>query len=78
MRFSSFRDRTKVYRNRKKLDDVKIRLDLTRIRLGTLKQAPEWAKGCSDVSLVFAEINCNLAAKMKNGKFLFLSSVGDL
>ena len=26
-RFSSFRDRTKVYRNRKKLDNIKIRLD---------------------------------------------------
>ena len=25
-----------------------------------------------------ADINCNLAAKMKNGKFLFFSSVGDL
>ena len=78
MRFSSFRDRTKVYRNRKKLDDIKIRLDLTRSRLGTLKQASEWAKGCGDVSFVFADINCNLAAKMKNGKFLFFSSVGDL
>ena len=29
VRISSFRDRTKVYRNRKKLNKVKIRLDLT-------------------------------------------------
>ena len=78
VRFSSFRDRTKVYRNRKKLDDIKIRLDLTRSRLGTLKQASEWAKGCGDVSFAFADINYNLAAKMKNGKFLFFSSVSDL
>ena len=41
MRFSSFRDRTKVYRNN-------------------------------------LAANCNLAAKMKNGKFLFFFSVGQL
>ncbi len=35
--FSSFRDRTKDYRNRKKLDNIKIRLNLARNRLGTLE-----------------------------------------
>ncbi len=74
-RFSSFRDRTKVYRNRKKLDNIKIRLDLTRNRLGTLKLASEWVRDCGEVSFVFADINCNLAAKMVNGKFLFFTSL---
>ena len=64
VRFSSFRDRTTVYRNRKKLNKVKILLNVTRKRLNTLKLAFERASGCRDINFVFADINCNLAAKM--------------
>ena len=78
VRFSSFKDRTKVYRSRKKAKKVKFRLDLTRNRLSTLKLASEWAKSCGDVAFVFADINCNLVAKMKNGTFTFSSSVEEL
>ena len=37
VRFSSFKDQTKVYRSRKKAKKVKFRLDLMRNRLSTLK-----------------------------------------
>ena len=64
VRFSSFKDRTKViYSNRKIVNKVKFRLDLRRSRQSTFKLASEWAKGCSDVDFVFADINCNLVAK---------------
>ncbi len=55
-----------------------IRLDLTRNRLGTLKQASDWVKDCGEVSFVFADINFNLAAKMVNGKFLFFKTLDEL
>ena len=78
VRFSSFKDRSKVYRSLKKVKKVKIRLDLMKNRLGTRKLASEWAKRSGDVDFVFADINCNLVAKMKNGTFTFFSSVEKL
>ena len=78
VRFSSFTDRTKVYRSRKKVKRVRIRLDLTRSRLSTLLEAEDWAESCDGIDFVFADINCNLSAKLKNGKFIFFVSVDDL
>ena len=71
----TFRDRTVVYRNRKdkkKVGDIKVRLDLTRKRLGVLREAKEFVKSCTDADFVFADINCSLVLKLKNGKFIFL------
>ena len=78
VRFSSFSDRSKVYRSRKKAKRVRIRLDLTRSRLSTLLEAANWVKNCDGIDFVFADINCNLSAKLTNGKFLFFVSVDDL
>ena len=75
VKFTSFRDRTKVYRARKKSDDVKIRLDLTKKRIALLNKASEIAKQYPCVQFVFTDVNCNLAAKMKNGGFIFFNSV---
>ena len=37
--FMSFRHRTKFYKNRKRLKDLRIKLDLTKCRYGILKDA---------------------------------------
>ena len=76
--FSSFTDRTKVYRSRKKVTRVRITLDLTRSRLSTLLEAEDWVESCDGIDFVFADINCNLSAKLKNWKFLLFVSVDDL
>ena len=82
VKFKTFRDRTVVYRNRKdkkKVGDLKIRLDLTRKRLCVLREAKEFVKSRTDADFVFANINCSLVLKQKkNGKFIFSNSVSNL
>ena len=81
VKFKTFRDRTVVYRNRKdikKVGDIKIRLDLTRKRLGVLREAKEFVKSHTDADFVFADINCSLVLKLKNGKFIFFNSLSNL
>ena len=65
-------EREKTARN------VKIRLDLTRTRLSILKDADELTKSHDDISFIFADINCRLAAKLANGDFIFFDSINDL
>ncbi len=74
IRFKSFKDRTSVYKNRKKVaNGPRIRLDLTKKRLSTLLAVQDLKR--SEIDFAFADINCNLAAKLKNGKFIFFTSV---
>ena len=71
-RFKSFRGRTPVYRNRKKAkDNVKIRVDLTPKRIKILNAAMDIARQSPIIDFVFADINCNVAAKLTNGNFLY-------
>ena len=73
VRFTTWRHRTEVYRARKKSKSVKIRLDLTKLRLNILEKAQtliDESGGDCKVAFVFADINCNLVAKMKDGKFI--------
>ena len=78
-RFKSFRGRTLVYRNRKKAkDNVKIRVDLTSKRMKILNAAMDIAKQSPIIDFVFADINCNVAAKLTNGNFLYFQSIAEL
>ena len=77
VRFKSFKDRTTVYKNRKKAENgARIRLDLTKRRLAMLLAVRKLNR--PEVDYVFADINCNLAAKLRNGKFVFFTSVDTL
>ena len=79
VKFKSFGQRTKMYPNRKKeKNDVKVKVDLTRRRLGILIEAIEFGKSNDRADFVFANVNCNLAAKLTNGSFVFLDSLYDL
>ena len=48
----TFRHWTLFYRNRKRLKDVRIKLDLTKSRYIILKDAIDLAKECPDLGLI--------------------------
>lgn len=77
VKFTSFKYRTSVYRNRKKNENIKIHLDLTKKRLNLLDQARSMITDLSAVSFVFGDINCNTVARMKDGKFKFFENMDD-
>ena len=79
VRFKTFKERTMVYRARKKAENTRIRIDLTRRRLHVLREAKTLVEDHKNtVDYVFADINCSLAAKLKNEAFIFFNSVDDL
>ena len=70
MRFKSFTDHTTAYRNHKKAEKgARIRLDLTKRRLAILLAVRTLNR--ADLDYAFADSNCNLAAKLRDGKFVF-------
>ena len=71
-KFKSFADRTKVYRNRKKLSTVRIKLDLTKNRLVTLGKANTFAKKQPCSGLCFCGHKLPLGSKIEKWKFHFL------
>ena len=81
LRMTTFRHRTKLYYQRKAIQDrfgVAIRLDLTGQRHNTLKQARELVKGMADVNYVYADINCRLKVKFVDGRDLFFKDLDKL
>ena len=82
VRFNSFKDRTKVFRARKSLygkSIIRIRLDLTVHRLILLVKAQEYVKRHEKCEYIFANINCNLAVRLKDSRnFIFFSTLNEL
>ena len=74
----SFRHRTMFSRNRKRLKDVRIKLDLTKRRYKILIDAIDLAKEHPDLNYVYAGINCRLKVVFKDGSFNFLNDIDDL
>ena len=81
VRFSTFRDRTIVYKARK---DIKskfncgVSLDLTKSRLGILNRAREMVENVDGIDFVYSDINCNLRAFTKNREHLKFDNIYDL
>ena len=75
VKFFSFTKRTSLYRARKKTDTAKIYLDITKRRLCLLDEAKNFINKESNVSFVFADINCNTVAKLKDGSFKFFDNI---
>ena len=73
----SFRHRT-FYRNRKRLKDVRIKLDLTKRRYKILKDAIDLAKEHSDLNYVYADVNCCLKVVFKDSSSNFFNGIDDL
>ena len=79
VRFSTFRHRTKFYRNRSKLkNDVKVKLNLTKSTYTIFTKAIETAKQSNVVDYVMVDINCRLKLVFKNGRRKFFTDVDSL
>ena len=75
VRLTTFRHRTMIYRNRKKMEGLSVKLDLTRKRYKTLVDARKKVDGNEKVKFVFTDINCRLKVFMADGKQHFFSSL---
>ena len=74
VRFTTWRHRSMLYKNRKKLSNAKVYIDLTRMKFSLLKKAQDKVKNSNVIDYVFADLNCALCAKMSNGSFKFFST----
>ena len=77
VKFFSFAKRTSLYKSRKNdnNNEKKIHLDITKNRLNLLDEAKKLINDDSNIDFVFADINCNTVAKMKNGSFVFFNDI---
>ena len=78
VRFTTFRHRTLFYNKRKKLKNVRIKLDLTKQRYSLLKYARERVENLQNVKYVYADINCRLKVRMSDDREYFFDSVDKL
>jgi len=74
VRFKSFRERTLVYKNRKKCKKASIFLDVTKKRLALLSWAKEAIKNKTGMYFALPDINCNIGIRMKGGNFVFFNN----
>ena len=77
IRFTTWRHRTYMYRERKKASSVKIRLDLTKVRLNLLQMAREVLKSYPEEIFVLADVNCTTRINI-DGKISPFTSKEDL
>ena len=78
VKFKNWRSRTKVYKNRKKMNKLEFRVDLTKRRLLLLKKARDMTKNMPNVDFTFSDVNCRLALRLTNGDFKFFNSETEL
>ena len=84
VKFSTFRSRTLVYRNRKAAtvtdtnNKVRFYIDQTKRRFELRKMADDYVRDKPDVDFVFVDINCNLCVRLKNGEYKFFNSREEL
>ena len=71
VRFTSWKSRTSVYRNRKKSKSLRYKIDLTKRRVNLLAKARQSTKHMDGIDYIFADINCRLDVKFNDGKFNF-------
>ena len=74
VKFTSWESRTAVYRARKEQDKVKIFMDLTPRRSKLFSDAKSKANSDPNIDFAFADINCRLGFKLKDGSFKFFNS----
>ena len=78
VRFTSFKHRTSIHRNRNILKDVRVKLDVTKKTYNILKSAGSIADEKQDVNYVFADANCRLKVVFMEGTSEFLKDISEL
>ena len=66
------------YRNRSKLKNAKVRLDLTKKQYKVFTDAIDFVKAYKNVDHVMVDINCQLKVFFKNGRSSFFDNIFDL
>ena len=76
VRFATFKARTTVYRKRREMKDVKIKLDLTKKRYALFTKCVKDANDVNNnvVDYVYSDINCRLKVVLRNKSEKFFSS----
>ena len=77
-KFTTFRHSRLLYGARKSLDNIKIRLDLTKSRHKLLTDAITKVDKNKKVKFVYADQNCRLKLHPENGKDQFFNSLDEL
>ena len=76
VRFITFRHRTMFYRSRANLkNNVKLKLDLRKIRYKIFTKATETVKSYDNVNYVAVNINCRLKVVFKDGNCKFFTEL---
>ena len=80
VKFKSCKSRKEFVNGKKKpgLNFFNVSVDLTRRRYLLLKTAKGIIKDNPDISYVYADINCSLGIKFKNGSFKYFNSLNEL
>ena len=68
VRFTSWRARTVVYRNRPKVGDTRYYVDLTKRRFLLKQKANDKVNGNAKVKFVYADINNNICLMLTTGE----------
>ena len=71
VRFTTFRHRALFYRDRKKLKNQSIHLDLTKSRLSLLNEARKLIENNEDIAFCYADINCRCKLRFRNNDEFF-------
>ena len=66
MRLTNWRDRTQIYRERKRWKSFKFKVDLTKRRVSLLDKARRETQHVDGIKFVFADINCGLNVRFTN------------
>ena len=78
VRFTTFRQRTLLYRKRKTLKGKSVHLDLTKSRLKLLNNAKHLISSKSDINFCDADINFRCKVRHSDGKESLFESISDL
>ena len=77
-KFTTWKHRTEVYRARKSIAGVSIRLDLTKERLNLLKAAQALIRGDERFLYAFADVNCRLGIRLSDESVVNFSTISEV
>ena len=78
VRLSTFQHRTLLYRNRNKLKNAKVQLDLTKKQYKIFTDATDFVKAYKNVGYVMIDITYRLKVFFRNGCSSFFDNISDL
>ena len=78
VRFVSIKHRTLFYRKRASLQNIRVKINLTKRRYEVLKKAINLVNGNNDVDYVLTDVNCRLKVVFKDKISSFFNDIDDL